>query len=52
MLKKGLMVMVLFILRAQEEAPHWFFGSAQEEALGMRKQETLKLQEKFPLLNS
>ena len=52
MLLKGLMGVVLFILRAQEEAPHWFFGSAQEEALGMRKQETRRLQEKFPLLKS
>ena len=51
-LLKGLMGVVLFILRAQEEAPHWFFGSAQEEALGMQKQETLTLQEKFSLLKS
>ena len=48
MVMKGLMGMVLFFLRASEKAPHWFFGSAQEEALGMRKQETLTLQEKFP----
>ena len=48
MLMNGLMGVVLFILGAQEEAPHWFFGSAPEEALGMRKQETLTLQEKFP----
>ena len=52
MLMKGLMGMVLFILHAQEEALHCFFGSAQEEALGMRKGETLTLQEKFPLLKS
>ena len=52
MLMKGLIGVVLFILRAQEEAPHWFFGSAQDEALGMRKQQTLTLQEKFPLLES
>ena len=49
---KGLMGMVLFFLRAQEEAPHWFFGSAPKEALGVRKQETLTLQEKFLLLKS
>ena len=52
MLLKGLMGVVLFILRAQEEASHWFFRSAQEEALGIRKQETLTLQEEFPLLKS
>ena len=48
MLMKGLIGVVLFILRAQEEAPHWFFGSTQEEALGMRNPKTLTLQEKFP----
>ena len=52
MLLKGLMGVFFFILRAQEEAAHWFLRSAQEEALGMRKQETLTLHNKFPLLKS
>ena len=47
---KGMFGVVLCIVRAQEEAPQWFFGSAQEEALGMQKQQTLTLQDSFPLL--